>query len=351
MANFLLILIFPLFPLWATGEALHSPIENKVEVVNTDTKSCENGKGVCPLNLENGNQSEEEKNFEGQNLFPVDSVFASGIVPVKKSNNPNLKIWAGSSVAIDVDSGTILHYDEGRKKTQIASLTKMMTAILAVENIKDLDEQVTIPREALALPATVVGCPTSTSCSSNRMYTGEKVKAVDLLKATLMNSANDAATALGIYVAGSSEKFVQMMNDKAKELGLKDTNFCTPSGLEIDGKESECYSSAYDIARIASYSLRYDTIWNIMKIPEGKFYSCDGKFMHELKNTDSLLETLPNCIGGKTGFTPLAGKSLLTGVTDPTGKHKVIAVILNDETRWVDMKSLINWVFANYQWK
>jgi len=281
----------------------------------------------------------------------VDSAFASGVVPIKKGNNQNLKIWAGSSVAIDVDSGTILHYDEGRKKTQIASLTKMMTAVLAVENIKNLEEEISITREPLLLPGTKVGCPSTGICPSNRMYVGEKVKAVDLLKAMLMNSANDAATALGIHIAGSTEKFVQMMNDKAKSLGLKDTNFCTPSGLETDGKESECYSTAYDIARIASYSLQHEIIWDIMRIPEGKFYSCDGKYMHELKNTDMLIESMPNCLGGKTGFTPLAGKSLMTGATDPTGKHRIIAVVLNDDTRWDDMKNLVNWVFANYVWQ
>jgi len=88
-----------------------------------------------------------------------------------------------------------------------------------------------------------------------------------------------------------------------------------------------------------------------MRIPEDKFYSCDGKIMHELKNTDLLLSTMPNCLGGKTGFTPLAGKSLLAGAVDESGKHKIIAVLLNDEQRWEDMKILVNWVFKNYKWQ
>jgi D-alanyl-D-alanine carboxypeptidase len=166
-----------------------------------------------------------------------------------------------------------------------------------------------------------------------------------------MNSANDAATALGVHISGSAKEFVQAMNDKAISLGLKDTHFCTPSGLEIDGHEDECYSTAYDIARIAAYSLRYETIWDIMKIPEGRFYSTDGTYMHELKNTDMLLDTLPNCIGGKTGFTPLAGKSLLLGATDDSGKHRIIAVLLNDQDRWTDMRILTDWVFENYRWQ
>jgi D-alanyl-D-alanine carboxypeptidase len=291
-----------------------------------------------------------ENDFSKKNLLPTDNP-QTVTLPEKVNQEANLKLWAGSSVAIDVNSGTILHYDEGKKKTQVASLTKMMTAILVMEKIKDLNEEVSITREALKVPGTVIGCPRSGYCPSNRLYVGEKVKAIDLLKAMLMNSANDAATALGIHIAGSTEKFVQIMNDKAKSLGYNDTNFCTPSGLEIDGREDQCYSTAYDIARIAAYSLQYDKIWEIMRIPDAQIYSCDGKYMHQLNNTDLLLSTMSNCLGGKTGFTPMAGKSLLLGSSDPSGKHKIIAVILNDEKRWEDMKTLVDWVFTNYKWK
>lgn len=303
---------------------------------------------------DNGSDFQAENssgNFQNSCFFPIESAYASGFVPIKKAGYYDLKIWAGSSVAVDVDSKTLLHYENGRKKIQIASLTKIMTAILSVENIKDLEETVVIPKETMFLPGTVVGCPTSGICPSNRMYSGEKVKAIDLLKAMLMNSANDAAYSLAVHIAGSENKFVEMMNKKAKDLGLEDTHFCTASGLEIDGQENECYSSAYDIARIAAVSLDYSLIWKIMRVPEDKFYSTDGTYMHELKNTDLLLEELPNCIGGKTGFTPLAGKSLLFAGTDSSGKHRVVMVILNDEQRWEDMRTLNSWVFENYEWR
>jgi D-alanyl-D-alanine carboxypeptidase len=296
---------------------------------------------------------EKEKTIEAvqkKDYSPFD-LPSAGLIPKRKAGCTDLKMWAGSSVAIDVDSGTILHYDEGRKQTQIASLTKMMTAILAVENIKDFDEEVTITKEGLDVVGTIVGCPTSVFCNGNRMYAGEKVQAIDLLKAMLLNSANDAATALAIHISGTPEKFVEKMNQRAKDLGLIDTHFCTPSGLETDGKENECYSSAYDIARIGAASLKYDLIWDTMKIIEGQFYSTDGKRMHLLKNTDLLLGNISNCLGGKTGFTPLAGKSLLMGSTDPTGKHRVVTVLLNDEKRWEEMRSLLNWVYTNYEWK
>jgi len=347
------ILLMPFVPVFFYGNVMNS------EAIG-NAASCDQAAGVCQVApavegvsdfKDDADQKSQQANFNESSLFPVDTASASGFVPVKKENISELKIWAGSTVVIDVDSGTILHYDEGRKRTQIASLTKMMTAILVMDEIDDLNEEVTVTKEALFQPGTVVGCPTSTFCPSNRMYAGEKVKAVDLLKATLMSSANDAATALGIHIAGSFGNFVEMMNVKAKELGLKDTNFCTPSGLEIDGQESQCYSSAYDIARIAAHSLKYDKIWEIMRIPEDQFFSTNGKYMHQLKSTDIIMASTPNYLGVKTGFTPLAGKSLLAGATDPTGKHRIIAVILNDDRRWEDMKTLTDWVFASYEWQ
>lgn len=334
-------LILPFVPFFMYGNLVNNA---KQDVANSQVL----GEKTCK---EDGSQSDATQNFQIYNFFPLDENINSVFTPIRKESYTDLKIWSGSSVAIDVDSGTILHYEGGRKQTQIASLTKLMTATLVMENIKNLDEDVLITNEMLNIPGTVVGCPTSVFCNSNRMYVGEKISVRNLLKAMLLNSANDAATALGIHTAGSFDGFVKLMNDKAKSLGLKDTNFCTPSGLEIDGKENQCYSSAYDIARIAAYSFKYELIWDIMKIEEDKIYSSDNKTMHQLKNTDILLKEVPNCIGGKTGFTPLAGKSLLLATSDPTRKHRVIAVILNDENRWEDMKKLVNWVFNNYEWR
>ena len=347
------LLIIPFVPAWFYGSVLHSDIFANPNSCGQETGLCQSDPRVeGARNFKDGDSGgEKEKTLTESGLFPVDAAAAAGFVPTKKDGTPELKVWAGSTTAIDADSGTILHYEDGRKRTQVASLTKMMTAVLVMEKIKDLNEEILVTKEALLQPGTVVGCPTSTLCPSNRMYAGENVRAIDLLKAMLVNSANDAATALAIHIAGSIDDFVGMMNQKARELGLKDTNFCTPSGLEIDGRESECYSSAYDMARIAAYSLKYEKIWEIMRIPEGRFYSTDGKYMHELKSTDLILTDTPNYLGVKTGFTPYAGKSLLAGAADPTGKHKVIAVVLNDSKRWEDMKALTDWIFTNYKWQ
>lgn len=275
--------------------------------------------------------------------------------PIRKSGVKDLVVPAAhASVIIDADSGTILHYNEGRSERQIASLTKMMTAILVMERIKNLDELVTIDEEAVYIEGTKIGCPRSGYCISPRLKIGEKITARNLLQAMLMNSANDAALALGKHIAGSQEAFAVIMNKKAQELGLTDTNFCTASGLDLDDElaAADCHSSAYDIARIAAYSLRYDTIWKIARMPSNSVVSSfDGKIQHTILNTDQLLDQMPNMIGAKTGFTPLAGYSLLMAVSDPTTKHRIIAVVLDDSQRWVDIKTMTDWAFGSHIWQ
>nr|HPN55111.1 hypothetical protein [Candidatus Moranbacteria bacterium] len=229
--------------------------------------------------------------------------------------------------------------------------------VLVVEKIKDLDkEEIEIDEEAIYADGTKIGCPRSGFCNSQRLKIGEKVSARNLLRAALINSANDAAIALGKHLAGSQNDFADMMNKKAKELGLTDTHFCTASGLEEPaGQEKECYSSAYDIARIAAYSLRYEDIWNVYKSAFSEnnleISSADEKTKHSLINTVSNLLQVPNALGGKTGFTPLAGYSLLTVAADPSGKHQIVSVVLDDINRWQDTKTMINWAFASYEWR
>lgn len=273
--------------------------------------------------------------------------------PVKKAGISDLTIPnAHASLILDVDSGTILHYDNGKERRQIASLTKMMTAILVMENVKDLSEEAVVSQDAVYTEGTRVGCPRSGYCISPRLKVGEKLKVIDLMKAMLMNSANDSAIVLGEHVGGTEAKFVDMMNAKAKAMDLGDTHFCSASGLEPDGRESECYSSAHDIARIAAYSMKFEKIWEIFRLPNNtEIQSTDGKCIHTILNTDLLVNEIPQCLGGKTGFTPLAGKSLLLAATDPTEKHKIIAVVLDDEYRWEDIRKMINWTFGAYEWK
>lgn len=317
-------------------------------------------------NFVQANFSNNEKSIQGsvkgvetlkveKPLQKAQAVDAPEFQPYRKDGIRDLVVpGAHASVIIDADTGTIFHYNNGRTQRQIASLTKIMTAVIVMEKIKNLDELVTIDEEAVYADGTKIGCPRSGYCISPRLKIGEKISAKNLLQAMIMNSANDAAIALGKHIAGTEDAFAVIMNTKARELGLGDTNFCTASGLDLDDESAAagCYSSAYDIARIAAYSLRYDTIWKISRMPNNSVVnSADGKIQHVILNTDQLLDQMPNIIGAKTGFTPLAGYSLLMTVADPSTKHRIIAVVLDDITRWQDIKTMVNWTFSSYIWK
>ncbi len=292
-------------------------------------------------------QEEKSANITFENLL-----VGQPDAPQKKEDTGDFYTKSKASIAIDAETGTILHYQNARERRSIASLTKVMTAIIALEEIEDLKKEiVTIDREALSQIGTRIGCPGSGRCVSTRLQPGEKISAWNLFQAMVMNSTNDAAVALGKHIAGSQKEFARLMNEKAKEMGLKDTHFCNPSGLDDDDNLGACYSTAYDIARISAYSLQYDEIWDTMKIKEKDVYSADGQIKHRLVNTDVLIEKMPNCLGGKTGFTYEAGKSLMTAAHHPTEKKaKVIGVVLDNHYRWEDMENLLNWSFRAYEW-
>lgn len=338
MSIFGTILIALIFPLNSSLFFLGDWVQGKEK--EADASIFENRKMDPKIN--------RNEKFSLENVLPIIQ-----FQPVRKDEATDLVLSdAHASVILDANSGTILQYQNGKERRQIASLTKMMTAVLVMENVKDLDELVTIDEDAVYIEGTKIGCPRSGYCISPRLKVGEKISVRNLLKAMLMNSANDAATALGTHIGGDMEKFVDMMNKRAKELGLYDTNFCTPSGLELDGREEECYSSAYDIGRVAVHSLKFDEIWKIFKLPSNTIIkSADGKQEHIILNTDEIVEEVPNFLGGKTGFTPLAGRSLLVAVQDPTREHTIVCVLLDDPYRWQDIKTMINWAFNSYSWQ
>lgn len=264
---------------------------------------------------------------------------------------PHLSVpTAHAAIILDGETGRELYSQNAHQKRQVASLTKLFTALIVAEQVADLDSLVTLDEDMLYVDGTKVGCPRSGFCNSTRLKMGEQLAVRDLLKAALMNSANDAATALGKYVGGTASGFADMMNRRASTLGLTDSHFCTPSGLEIDGRESECYSSAADMAKIAEASLQYPVLWEIMQLKETTITSHDGTLEHELFNTNQLLGNMPNLVGTKTGFTPLAGYSLLAVAHHPNGGHPVIAVVLNDPYRWESIQSMFSWSFQAYDW-
>lgn len=303
-------------------------------------------------------ESDETRRFDGpkeEKLLPFvaeSREMATAFQPVPKYPTSGFAVpTAHASAILDTDSGRLLYGHNADDRRQIASLTKIFTATIVMEQIGNLDEAVTIDEEAVYAEGTRVGCPRSGFCNGERLKVGERLTVRDLLKAALMNSANDAAIALGKHLGRTQEGFARIMNDRAKELGLENSHFCTPSGLEPDGREHECYSSARDIARITAEALKHDTLWDMMRMEKQNIYSIDGRYSHEIFNTDELLGQMPNLIGTKTGFTPLAGRSLLAVAADPSREHKVVAVVLDDQYRWESVRSMFNWSFTSFDWK
>lgn len=290
-----------------------------------------------------------------QTLEPVvaeSRTLATGFQPELKEFSPRLTIVsAHASIIMDAESGKILYERNANEHRQIASLTKLFTAVIIMERVADLEEPVTVDEEAVYSEGTRVGCPRSGFCNGVRLKPGEQVSVRNLLKAALMNSSNDAAVALGKHVGKTQDGFAKIMNKRAKELGMDNSNFCTPSGLEPDGREHECYSTAADIAKVAVHALKFPEIWEIMRYEKQFITSVDGVYTHEIFNTDELLGQFPNLLGTKTGFTPLAGYSLLAVASDPSTKHKVVAVVLDDQSRWQSIQSMFDWSFQAFDWK
>jgi len=172
---------------------------------------------------------------------------------------------------------------------------------------------------------------------------GEKLVAKDLLYIMLVPSSNDAAFAFADHMAASDKNLVSMMNQKAAELGLKDTNFVNPAGLD----DPKHYSSAYDVAKILSNIRKKADIWQILRTQTADVLSVDKKFTHKLENTNKLLGTMDGIIGGKTGYTDNAKETLAMVVE--VGGRELAFVILGSNDRFTDMRSLIEWTKKAYK--
>ena len=196
---------------------------------------------------------------------------------------------------MDLDSGRILYEKNANQKRLIASITKIMTAIVAIEE-GDLTEKITVGEEVLSMYGTNI-----------YVEVGEKMKLRDLLYGLLLRSGNDASVAIAKAIAGSEEKFVNLMNKKAQEIGMKNTIFKNPHGLD---EETENYSTAYDMALLSKYAYKDKTYRNI--VSTDKYEVSTGKKTYLWYNRNKLLTTYEYCTGGKNGYTPRAGKTLVT---------------------------------------
>lgn len=250
------------------------------------------------------------------------------------------KIYAKSALVMEGDTGRVLWEKNGYEKLPMASTTKIMTAIIVLEN-GNLDDVVTISKNAPKAPRV-------------KMYLkeGEQYTVRDLLYALMLKSYNDVAVAIAEHVGGDVETFCKMMTDKAKEIGAENTSYKTPNGLDADGH----YTTAYDLALITRYALRNPQFNEIIQTPQWtlKELSGSGK-THTATNANSFLNSYPGACGVKTGFTGLAGYCFV-GAANKEGMTLISVALASGwppqkNYRWSDTKTLLDYGFAAYSFQ
>ena len=240
-------------------------------------------------------------------------------------------ISAKGASLIEVSHGDLVYAKNENARLPMASTTKIMTALVVLEN-SSLDDVITIEPSMVNIEG-----------SSIYLHVGEKLTVEDLLYALLLESANDASVALAIHIAGDIDAFAQMMNEKALEMGLVNTNFKNPHGLDDD----EHYTTAYELGMIAKCAMENEKFVEICSTYKKSIPLDNGEGTRLLINHNKLLRSYEGAIGIKTGFTRKCGRCLVScasknGVT-------LICVTLNDPNDWQDHKALLDYGFSQYE--
>ena len=237
---------------------------------------------------------------------------------------------ARSVILMDTDSNRILYEKNINEVRSVASISKIMTAIIAIESGK-MKKEVTIGNEIK-----------SSYGSGIYLQQGEKLKLEDLVYGLMLRSGNDAALAIAKYVGGNVDSFVKKMNKKAREIGMKNTTFNNPSGLD---QEKGNYSTAYDMAILTSYAMKNK---EYRKITSTKKYTLKtNKNVYNWINKNKLLKLYKYTTGGKTGFTEKARRTLVS--TAKKDNMNLVVVTLNDGNDWKDHENLFEYGFNNYK--
>lgn len=238
---------------------------------------------------------------------------------------------AAAAVVINGDTGEVIYSQNADTRLPMASTTKIMTALLLCEQ-GDLDREITVTKEMVAVEGSSMG-----------LLPGDTVSLRGLLYGMLLASGNDAANTTAIVIDGSVDKFAERMNDRAKEMGLTDTHFVTPSGLDAQ----EHYTTARELALIAREALKNEDFAAAAQSEYETLYYGNPPYRRTLKNHNKLLGSYEGLIGVKTGFTKKSGRCLVTAAKRD-GKY-VIAVTLNDPDDWNDHRSLLDYGLASLQ--
>jgi D-alanyl-D-alanine carboxypeptidase (penicillin-binding protein 5/6) len=241
-------------------------------------------------------------------------------------------VEASASIAVDLNTGKILYAKNAYTPVQIASITKIMTALVVREHVQ-LDEVVTISGDASRIDGSGVG-----------LLMGDELTVNDLLYGLLVESGNDAAIALAEHVGGGDvDRFVLMMNDYAKKIELQQTSFSNPMGF--DSKDN--YSTAYEVQQFTSLLLKDSVLREIVSTPEVDIVSLKEN-TYKLVNTNKTLGGFLDIRGVKTGTTDMAGASLVS--VSYLNDTPVIGVVLRSPRRFHEIKILLDWCYRAHSW-
>lgn len=260
------------------------------------------------------------------------AVFAFGTQTLSaEQNDVKPSVSAQSFVLYCADNSQIIYSKNENKKMKPASTTKIMTSLIALEQAASANKKVTFTKEMVA------------EGSSMYLNVGDKVTLKDLASGMMMASGNDAANAAAITISGSTAKFADLMNERAKQIGMKHTHFVTPSGLD----DSNHYSTAYDMALLMTFALENEDFANLtsQKSAAVSFLKPESKKM-TYANHNRLLSLYEYCTGGKTGYTMAAGRCLVSAAKKDG--LTFVCVTLNDRNDWKDHVALYNYGFQNY---
>lgn len=262
-------------------------------------------------------------------LSPLSSISVHGAEP---------DVAAQAAILMDAKTGRILWEKNSEKPMAMASTTKIMTSVIALESDR-LEEIVTVSAKAAGAPKVKMF-----------LSKGEKIRLYDLLLALMLESSNDAAVAIAEHLGGSVENFCAMMTEKARTVGAKDTVFETPNGL--DGENH--HSTAYDLAQITRYALEVPGFVQLTNTPAAKFKS--DKRNYNMVNKNRLLREFPGANGVKTGFTSKAGHCFVGAAKRE--EMQLISVVLASgwgdggrARKWVDTKTILNYGFNNFKYE
>ncbi|MEY9093016.1 D-alanyl-D-alanine carboxypeptidase family protein [Paenibacillus sp. RC84] len=244
---------------------------------------------------------------------------------------PAIGTNAEAAALVDVKSGRVLYSKRGDRPMRIASLTKIMTAIVAIEESK-LTDIVKVSTRAAGKEG-----------SSLYLKAGQEMSLKHMLYGLMLRSGNDAATAIAEHVGGSVEGFAVMMNRKAEQIGLDHSNFTNPSGLD---ESADHYSSADDLAKLAAYSLKNPTFQEIVQTKMIKVPNPNESWEYTWFNKNKMLGLFDGADGVKTGYTKLAKRCLVSSAT--RNGQQLVVVTLNDGDDWADHTRLLRWGFEHY---